>query len=101
MVTISWASGSKITSGTAVCSGTKPQRGACTVTSPAPARIAAREKAREERRLAIRAWLAERIWQFGRAKDPNDLILGACGEPFDASHFTRYLTDKFTTIYGL
>ncbi len=49
----------------------------------------------------IRAWLAERIWQFGRAKDPNDLILGACGEPFDASHFTRYLTDKFTTIYGL
>ena len=49
----------------------------------------------------IRAWLGDRIWRHGRAKDPEQVILDACGEPFDASHFTRYLTEKFTRIYGL
>ena len=49
----------------------------------------------------IRAWLHDRIWQYGRSKDPEELVLIACGEPFDASHYTRYLTEKFSAIYGL
>jgi carboxypeptidase Taq len=49
----------------------------------------------------IRAWLRERIWRHGMAIDPMPLIEAACGAPFDASHYTRYLTEKFTAIYGL
>ncbi len=29
------------------------------------------------------------------------LIEAACGAPFDAGHYTRYLTEKFCGIYGL
>ena len=49
----------------------------------------------------IRAWLGERIWRHGRAKEPAQLVREACGSPFDASHYTRYLTEKFSAIYGL
>ena len=49
----------------------------------------------------IRAWLRERVWRHGRAIDPMPLIESACGEPFDASHYTRYLTEKFSAIYNL
>ena len=49
----------------------------------------------------IRDWLRERVWRFGRSKDPADIIADACGEPFDASHYTRYLERKFSRIYGL
>ena len=49
----------------------------------------------------IRAWLRERVWRHGRAIDPMPLIETACGAPFDAGHYTRYLTEKFGAIYGL
>lgn len=49
----------------------------------------------------VRAWLASRIWRWGRAKEPADLMCEACGTPFDASHYTRYLSEKFSSIYGL
>lgn len=49
----------------------------------------------------IRCWLRDRVWRHGRAIDPMPLIEGACGEPIDASHYTRYLTEKFSAIYGL
>ncbi len=49
----------------------------------------------------IRAWLCRNIWRHGRAKDPAELIAGACGEPFSARYFCDYLRDKFTAIYRL
>ena len=49
----------------------------------------------------IRAWLGERVWRFGRAKEPAQIVADACGEPFDASHYTRYLTEKFGGMYQL
>ncbi len=32
----------------------------------------------------------------GVAKDSKELILGACGEPFDVHYYTKYLTDKYS-----
>lgn len=49
----------------------------------------------------IRAWLTQNIWQWGSAKDPDELIKAACGEPFSAHYFTDYLTNKFSALYGL
>ena len=49
----------------------------------------------------IRVWLGDAVWRFGRSKDPADIIRDACGAPFDASHLTRYLEEKFSAIYGL
>lgn len=49
----------------------------------------------------VRDWLRERVWRHGRAIDPMPLIEGACGERLDASHYTRYLTEKFSAIYDL
>lgn len=49
----------------------------------------------------IREWLRTRIWQYGRAKDSDELILGACGESFSARYFCDYLVEKYTRIYGL
>ena len=49
----------------------------------------------------IHQWLGSRIWRHGRSRDTNELILDACGEPFSPVYFTDYLTQKFTSIYGL
>ncbi|MBQ9057769.1 MAG: carboxypeptidase M32 [Atopobiaceae bacterium] len=49
----------------------------------------------------IRAWLGEKIWQHGRSKDPAQLVLDATGSAFDSSHYTRYLEQKFSSIYNL
>ena len=49
----------------------------------------------------IRAWLEEKIWRWGRAKDSGELIEAACGEPFSASYYTDYLVEKFSALYRL
>ena len=49
----------------------------------------------------IRAWLKKRVWQFGRSKEPRQIIEDACGEPFSVRHYATYLTDKYTQLYGL
>lgn len=49
----------------------------------------------------VRDWLCERIWHWGRARDTSELIEAACGEPFDATYYTDYLTKKFSEIYEL
>ena len=49
----------------------------------------------------VREWLRERVWRFGRGKEPADIVRDACGAAFDASHYTRYLREKFSAIYGL
>jgi carboxypeptidase Taq len=49
----------------------------------------------------IHAWLRDRIWRYGRSRDTNELMIDACGEPFSATYFTDYLTEKFSALYGL
>jgi carboxypeptidase Taq len=49
----------------------------------------------------VRGWLGERIWRWGRSKDSGELIEAACGEPFSATCYTDYLTEKFTALYRL
>ncbi|MDO4537802.1 MAG: carboxypeptidase M32 [Coriobacteriales bacterium] len=49
----------------------------------------------------IRAWLRERVWRFGRSKDPAEIIQDACGEPFNPSYYAEYLSDKYSAIYHL
>ncbi len=49
----------------------------------------------------VRAWLKEKIWQWGRGKDAPELIENACGTPFDASFYCDYLSQKFTELYEL
>ena len=49
----------------------------------------------------IHAWLRDRIWRHGRSRDTNELMIDACGEPFSATYFTDYLTEKFSALYGL
>ena len=49
----------------------------------------------------IRDWLRERIWQYGRSKDPADIIREATGEPFNPRHYANYLTNKYVELYGL
>lgn len=49
----------------------------------------------------VREWLRQRVWRFGRAKDPADIIKDATGEPFVTRWYTDYLTEKFSRIYRL
>ncbi len=49
----------------------------------------------------VRDWLRSRVWHYGRSRDPKDIILTATGEPFVTHHYTDYLTQKFSSIYGL
>lgn len=49
----------------------------------------------------ITGWLSERIWKYGRSKDPEELIQIACGEAFDPKYYIDYLTQKYSQIYGL
>lgn len=46
-------------------------------------------------------WLTDKIWRFGSAKEPDELLLSATGEPFDPKYYIDYLTDKFERVYGL
>ncbi|MGI6756015.1 MAG: carboxypeptidase M32 [Atopobiaceae bacterium] len=49
----------------------------------------------------IREWLRTHIWQYGRSKDPKELIVDACGTDFDPSFYTRYLGEKYRALYGI
>ena len=49
----------------------------------------------------ITAWLEEHIWQYGKEKLPAWLVENACGGPFDAEYFVRYLEAKYADIYAL
>lgn len=49
----------------------------------------------------VRGWLGEHIWRHGRAKDPSEVVRGACGAPFDPAYYVAYLTEKYRAVYGL
>lgn len=49
----------------------------------------------------ILSWLTEKIWRYGKEKDPAWLIENATGEPFNPQYYLDYLTRKFSDVYGL
>ena len=49
----------------------------------------------------ITAWLAERIYRFGKVKTPGELLRNACGADFDPQFYVDYLTRKYTALYNL
>ncbi len=48
----------------------------------------------------IREWLESNIHRFGSMYLPGALVKRVTGSPLDASHFTRYLEEKYSAIYG-
>ena len=49
----------------------------------------------------VLAWLREHIHRWGRIYEPEILIQRATGEPLNPTHLTRYLTEKYSALYGL
>ena len=49
----------------------------------------------------LSGWLEEKIWRFGSAKEPDELLMTATGEAFDPKYYLDYLTRKFEGVYGL
>ena len=49
----------------------------------------------------ITAWLADKIYRFGKRKTPAELLQGACGAAFDPAFYIEYLTKKYTELYAL
>ncbi|MCC6261480.1 MAG: carboxypeptidase M32 [Anaerolineales bacterium] len=50
---------------------------------------------------ALLAWLREKIHVHGRKYDPQDLVQKITGSKIDSAAYTRYLTRKYSDIYGL
>ncbi len=47
-----------------------------------------------------REWLAAKVHKPGASYLPETLVERVTGSPLDASHFTRYLDEKYAAIYG-
>ena len=46
-------------------------------------------------------WLRENVHRHGRKYEPQDLVLKATGSKITAEPYIRYLTSKYSDIYGL
>jgi carboxypeptidase Taq len=49
----------------------------------------------------LREWLHANIHFFGHKYDPRDIIRKATGHDIDSAAYVRYLTKKYSDIYGL
>lgn len=49
----------------------------------------------------ITRWLGEKLHRFGRLYDPEPLLEGIWGGPFDPDHYLGYLERKYGEIYRL
>ena len=49
----------------------------------------------------IRAWLGEKIWQYGSSKSPDWILKNALGAPFDPGCYLDYLENKMKDVYGI
>jgi carboxypeptidase Taq len=50
---------------------------------------------------ALLAWLRENIHQYGRKFTPGELVQRVTGQPLGYEAFMRYVTAKFSELYGL
>jgi carboxypeptidase Taq len=46
-------------------------------------------------------WLREEVHQHGRKYTPGELIVRATGKPLSHEPFVRYITQKFSALYGI
>ena len=49
----------------------------------------------------LKAALRDRLWQYGAAREPAELVRSLCGGSFDPAHYTDYLRRKYTDLYEL
>ncbi len=49
----------------------------------------------------LRTWLVTNIHVHGRARTPDELVLGATGSPLSTEPYLRYLRTKYGALYGL
>lgn len=49
----------------------------------------------------IKAWLKEKIHQYGGVYEPKELLLKVTGEIFNPQYYVDYLKDKVTKLYEL
>jgi carboxypeptidase Taq len=50
---------------------------------------------------SVLAWLRENIHRHGRKYDPMKLVRRVTGSPITPEPYVRYLTEKYSEIYGL
>lgn len=50
---------------------------------------------------SLLGWLREKIHVFGHKYDPQDLVQKVTGSRIDSAAYIRYLTKKYSDIYGL
>ena len=50
---------------------------------------------------AVIGWLREKIHRFGRLLPPAEVLRNALQADFDPKCYTRYLTEKYSALYGL
>lgn len=50
---------------------------------------------------SLLGWLREKIHIHGRKYDPQDLVQKITGSKIDSAAYVRYLTNKYSDIYGL
>ncbi|WP_139489467.1 carboxypeptidase M32 [Brevibacillus dissolubilis] len=46
-------------------------------------------------------WYNEKIHQYGKLKDPSELVVEITGEQANAQYLVEYLEQKFKSVYGL
>lgn len=51
--------------------------------------------------IPIKQWLTERVYKWGKARTPSEIIVGTTGKPLDPSHLVTYLERKYKDIYKL
>lgn len=49
----------------------------------------------------LHSWLTENVYRWGRRLQPNEIIERATGGPIATGPYVRYLTEKYSDIYGL
>jgi carboxypeptidase Taq len=59
------------------------------------------EQIRKGKFDALLGWLRGKIHVFGHKYDPQDLVQRVTGSKIDAAPYVRYLTGKYSEIYGL
>lgn len=54
---------------------------------------------REPNLAKIKAWLKDKIHQFGGSKTAKELLLEVTNEPFNPHYYVQYLKEKYSAIY--
>ncbi len=59
------------------------------------------EQIRKGQFSVLREWLRENVHKYGHKYDPQDLVQKITGSKIDSAAYVRYLTKKYSDIYGL